>query len=189
MSPHTVWFTSDLHIGHKNILEYSGRPFKSVEEMDEALVKNWNHAVAPGDSVYCLGDFALCDPERATAIAKQLRGQKFLVLGNHDKRLRKHRPFLAEWIWARDLTSIEVGEQKIVLCHFALRTWHQQHRGAWSLYGHSHGSLIDDPNLLSLDVGVDCWGYAPVSFEQIAERMSKKQFKPVDHHGARGDGY
>lgn len=188
----TTWFTSDLHIGHRNIISYSSRPFASVEEHDEALVTNWNAVVRPGDSIYCLGDFALCDVERATQIAKRLLGQKFYVFGNHDKALRKHEPFVSQWIWARDLTQISPrlasGEtQKIILCHYAMRVWASSHHGAWQLYGHSHGSLRDDPNSLQLDVGVDEWDYQPVPLEQITARMSQKTFQPVDHHGTRED--
>ncbi len=183
----TVWFTSDTHYGHANILAYSQRPFDDVRDHDESLILNWNSVVQPGDRVYHLGDFALCDVERATKIAKRLVGQKFLIFGNHDKRLRKEPEFLAQWIWARDLESITVEEQKIVLCHYAFRTWAQSHRGSWSLYGHSHGSLKDDPHALQLDVGVDCWAHYPVSFEEIKERMAKKTFVPIDHHGRKDD--
>lgn len=184
-----VWFTSDLHFGHANILTYSERPFDDVRDMEESLILNWNACVQPGDRVYMLGDFALCDVERATKIAKRLNGQKFLIFGNHDKRLRKDKEFLSLWVWARDLESIEVDGQKLVLCHYPMVTWHGSHRGAWMLHGHCHGSLRDDPHALRVDVGVDAWQYMPVSFEEVANRMSKKTFKPVDHHGARGDGY
>jgi|SRR5580704_5244184 calcineurin-like phosphoesterase family protein len=177
-----VYFTSDLHLGHRRIIEYSHRPFENIEEMDEMLINNWNSVVQPGDRIYCLGDFALCDVERATQLAKRLNGQKYLIFGNHDKRTRKHQPFVSQWIWARDFEQIEVDGQKITLCHFALRTWNQSHRGAWSLYGHSHGSLKDEPHLLSMDVGVDPNGYFPVSFEQVKAHMAQKTWKPIDHH-------
>ena len=177
-----VWFVSDTHFGHKNILDYSKRPFASLEAHDEALVERWNARVRPGDRVYHLGDFALCDEGRAIEIVKRLAGQKFLIFGNHDKRLRKNKAFLGQWIWARDLEGIDVADQRIVLCHFAMLTWNQSHHGAWQLHGHSHGSLRDDPQALRLDVGVDCWNYGPVSFEEIRDRMSTKVFEPVDHH-------
>jgi len=177
-----VWFVSDTHFGHKNILEYSHRPFDTIEVHDEALIERWNDRVRPGDLVYHLGDFALCDEAGAIAIAKRLSGQKYLIFGNHDKRLRKSKPFLSQWIWARDLEGIVVSEQRIVLCHFAMLTWNQSHRGAWQLHGHSHGSLHDDPRALRLDAGVDCWNYGPVSFEEIRDRMATKTFEPIDHH-------
>lgn len=181
----TVWFTSDTHYGHARILSYTSRPFESVDEMDERMVELWNAVVKPGDSVYHLGDFALCDIDRALKVVKRLQGQKFLIFGNHDKRLRKDPRFLGHWIWARDLESIDVEGQKIVLCHYAMRVWNRSHHGSWQLFGHSHGTLRDDPALLQLDVGVDCWGYAPVSFETIREKMGQKKWEPVDQHGTR----
>jgi calcineurin-like phosphoesterase family protein len=182
-----VWFTSDTHFGHANIVTYSGRPFADVNEMDEALVLNWNAVVKPGDVVYHVGDFALCDAEIATKIVKRLAGQKYLVFGNHDKRLRKDKSFLENWIWAKDLADITVGEQRVVLMHYAMRVWNQSHRGAWQLHGHSHGSLKEDPHLLQADVGVDCWDQRPVSFEEIATKMAKKDYQPVDHHGRKDE--
>ena len=182
-----IFFTSDLHIGHRNILEYSKRPFETIEEHDEALVQNWNSIVRPGDLVYVLGDFALCDAERATRFAKRLMGQRYLVYGNHDKRLRKDRDFTNQWLWTRDLTQIDVNGQKIVLCHFPMLTWNQSHRGSWNLHGHCHGSLPDDPGARRIDVGVDCFGYTPVEFEAVKKLMDKKKFVPIDHHN-RGEG-
>lgn len=178
----TVYFTSDTHYGHHRVIEYSKRPFTSIEAMNEAMVDRWNAVVKPGDLVYHLGDFALCNVEQAVAIARRLRGQKYLIFGNHDKRLRKDLTFIGAWIWAKDLTQIQVGDQKITLCHYAMRTWASSHHGAWQLYGHSHGSLPENPRAKSTDVGVDCWSYAPVSYEALSEVMSKRTYEPVDHH-------
>lgn len=183
----TVWFTSDTHYGHRNVIEYSNRPYSSVEEMDEAMVANWNSIVRPGDSVYHLGDFAFHRPARAAEIAKSLNGQKFLIWGNHDKALRRHPEFCSQWIWCRDLDSISVGDQKVILCHYAMLTWKESHRGSWQLHGHSHGTLPEDPHSLRIDVGVDPRGYFPISFEDVREIMSKKDYRPVDRHGKEGD--
>lgn len=181
----TVWFTSDTHYGHRNILQYSNRPFESVEEHDEFLIRQQNELVKPGDSFYLLGDFALCDEERAVRFAKRLQGQRFIVWGNHDKRLRKNKEFCSQFIWQKDLTQIEVEGQKIILCHYAMKVWNQSHRGSWQLYGHSHNSLPDDPNSLQLDVGVDAWDYKPVTFEQVKAKMATKAWKAIDHHKER----
>lgn len=181
----TVWFTSDTHYGHSRVIEYSNRPFSSVEEMDEAMAQNWNSVVRPGDLVYHLGDFSFHRPEQSIRIAKRLMGQKYLILGNHDKRLRTEPEFLGQFIWAKDLHQIEVDGQKVILCHYAMLTWNQSHRGSWQLHGHSHGSLPDDPHSLRIDVGVDPRGYYPVSFEEVREIMSRKDYRPVDHHGQR----
>lgn len=175
------------HYGHGNVISYSKRPFDDERDMDENLIINWNACVQPDDRVYHLGDFALCPEERAIKIVKRLQGQKFLLFGNHDKRLRKNNEFLSQWIWARDLEQITVENQKIILCHYAMLTWNQSHRGSWALHGHSHGSLKPDSHSLRVDVGVDCWNYMPVSFEEIAKVMVEKAFQPVDHHGRRDE--
>lgn len=145
------------------------------------MIEAWNAVVLPGDLVYHLGDFALTRPERAAEIAGRLRGQKYLIFGNHDKVIRNDKEFLSKWIWAKDLHQIEVQGQKITLCHYAMRTWNQAHRGAWQLHGHSHGSL-KDLGYKQIDVGVDCWGFKPISFEEIKEKMSTRFFDAVDHH-------
>lgn len=184
-----VWFVSDTHFGHSRVIEYSNRPFSSVEEMDEAMIENWNEVVKPGDLVYHLGDFSFYPEAKSVTIASRLAGNRYLVYGNHDKRLRKNKDFVSQWIWTKDLTQIELDGQKIILCHFAMLTWNQSHRNppSWQLHGHSHGSLPDDPHAFRTDVGVDCWNYAPVSFEEIRKLMSKKTYQPVDHHGQRSD--
>lgn len=70
-----IWFTADTHFGHKNILEYSARPFSTVEEMDEALISNWNNKVASDDEIYHLGDVALCSPSKLNKILDRLNGK------------------------------------------------------------------------------------------------------------------
>lgn len=176
------YFTSDTHYGHARVIEYSKRPFTNVDEMDEIMIERWNAVVRPGDLVYHLGDFAFTNAERAIAIARQLRGQKYLIFGNHDKRLRNDPKFLGNWIWAKDLTQIQIGDQRITLCHYAMRTWASAHHGAWQLYGHSHGTLAENPHAKSTDVGVDCWNFAPVSFDVLRERMATRHYEPIDHH-------
>lgn len=180
----TTWLTSDSHYGHAAVIGYSNRPFKDVNEMDQMMIRSWNDRVRPGDLVYHLGDFSFHkDQAKTVQILRRLTGNKYLIWGNHDKRLRKNQDFLNEWVWCRDLEKIEIQGQKIVLCHYAMLVWDGSHRGNWMLHGHSHGSLKDDPGALRLDVGVDPMGYAPVSFEEIKKIMSKKKFEPVDHHG------
>lgn len=179
-----VWFTSDLHFGHARIIEYSRRPFASAPEMREELVRRWNDRVRPGDRVYILGDFALCRPDDALAIAQRLMGQKYLVAGNHDEANRAAYERSEAFVWVRDLASIKVGEQSIEMCHYPMLTWRGSHRGSWMLHGHCHGSLKEDLDACRYDVGVDVFGhgYAPVSFEQIAQVMRGRGFEPKDHH-------
>lgn len=78
------FITSDTHFNHANIIKYCNRPFSSVEEMNEALIKNWNEVVSNDDTVLHLGDVALGNKEMAEAIIKRLNGKKILIMGNHD---------------------------------------------------------------------------------------------------------
>jgi calcineurin-like phosphoesterase family protein len=54
-----IFFTSDHHFGHENIIRYCNRPFTSVQQMNEIMILRWNGAVLPEDEVYYLGDFAM----------------------------------------------------------------------------------------------------------------------------------
>jgi len=180
-----TFFTSDQHWFHENIIRFSNRPFQSLEEMNEAMIENWNAKVQKGDLVYHLGDFALkCRVEEANGILDRLHGQIILIRGNHDSMAEKVRHRFAA---VKDYDEIAIpdaaasnGKRKIVLLHYAMRVWNKSHHGSWHLYGHSHGTLPDDPHSLSFDVGVDCWEYAPLSYEEVSRVMATKSFVPFE---------
>jgi len=197
-----IWFTSDTHAYHENIIRYSNRPFDDVHIMNQCMADNLNSVVQPNDTLYHLGDVSSWRGEGQVEEFRRMIKCKniHLVFGNHDHQLRKmakndstifHSMF-ASW---HDLLEIKVGDQPIILCHFALRTWNKQHYDAWHLYGHSHGSLPDDPNSLSIDVGVDTelFGhkrFMPYSYDEIRAIMKKhKVWKPVDHHTGKLANY
>ncbi len=185
-----VYFTSDPHFGHANIIKYAKRPFASVEEMDRAMINRWNSRVGPGDTLYCLGDWCIWRGSRsidevAASYREQLKAGRIVLLwGNHDRKGRRNEKFQRLFDGVFDLLELAVGAQLIVLCHYAMRVWNRSHHGAFHLYGHSHGSLPDDPAARSFDCGVDCFDFYPVSFDEVVERMARKQWQPVDHHGA-----
>lgn len=163
-----TWFTGDTHFWHGGIIRSCARPYASPEEMTHALVANWNARVRPGDWVFHLGDFAVrCGRERAQKTLDRLNGRKILIRGNHDEnRFCK----LDGWDAVHDLLETTVEGQRLVLCHYALRVWPSQHRDTWMLYGHSHGRLPGTAR--SLDVGVDCWAYFPVTLDEIHTRLA-----------------
>jgi calcineurin-like phosphoesterase family protein len=171
-------FTADTHFGHANIIRYCQRPFRDANHMNEVLIARWNAVVKPTDTVYHLGDFGTGPVVRL--VRPRLNGTIRLILGNHDK-IRLEEADLFKGI--DHLKLVDVGGQRVVLCHYAMRTWQFQSKRAWQLYGHSHGNLPDDPSLLSLDVGVDCWDYTPVAMHQLHAAMNKKQWRPIDQHG------
>lgn len=116
---------------------------------------------------------------------RRLNGRIHFIRGNHDKGIEQFRDCFE---WLKDYNEITVEGQKIVLMHYAMRVWNRSHHGSWMLYGHSHGSLPDDPHARSLDVGVDCHGFKPVSFNELKRLMAKKHWQPIDHHGEAQEG-
>lgn len=175
-----VFFTSDTHFDHKNIVKYCERPFSSVDEMNQAMIDNWNAVVDPQDTVYHLGDFAFGRKvNRVNHLIRSLNGHKFLIYGNHDKdAVLKSEG----WVWKGYYKKIKVQGQSIILFHYATRVWDKCHRGSWMLYGHSHGSLPENTDAWTTDVGVDCHNFTPISFEQVGDIMSSRTYVPVDHH-------
>jgi len=167
-----VWFTSDTHFGHTNIIRYCNRPFSTAEEMNHIIIKNFNSVVGSDDLVYHLGDFAFRNHE---FYRKQLNGKHFLILGNHDDRKEVDK---ANFIWVRTTAGVKVNGQYIWLSHFSHRIWDRCHHGSFHLFGHSHNGVEDYGK--SCDVGVDAWNFYPVSFEQLVERFKDRQ--NIGHH-------
>lgn len=175
-----VHFTSDTHFGHSNIIKYCTRPFRSAAEMDSAMIENWNQRVEPTDVVWIIGDFSFADPQRTEEILCYLNGIKKIVLGNHDKTIRKHpnikRHFaeVHEGFVEEYLHDDHTPKNFFVMCHYPMMSWNRSFRGAYHLHGHTHGNLKFDPKWRRLDVGVDVQAdYAPVSLQSVVNKLSK----------------
>lgn len=188
--PDRLWFTSDNHFGHANIIRFCNRPFDDMEHMTADMVRRWNACVQPDDDVFIVGDLCWKAASYGIAVVEQLNGRKHLVRGNHDKGCLGSRRFRDLFVEIADLLTVKVpdddapgGMQRIVLCHYAMQVWDQSHRGAWHLHGHSHGTLTSPQTMKRLDVGADCWAYAPVSYGEIRTAMAQRTFAPVDGHG------
>jgi len=176
----TVWFTADLHFGHKNIIKYCDRPFSSVEEMDEYIVNMWNSCVGHNDEVFILGDVSLAGYKNGAELYfDRLSGSITVVPGGHDrkwiKELRKMdrmeqysdsgwRIHIEQPLCYRRLNGFDV-----VMCHYPMRTWHQSHRGSIQLHGHSHGKL--EPLENQYDVGLDNNDMQLVTLEFLQRRF------------------
>lgn len=201
----SIFFTSDTHFGHTNIIKYCNRPFlfdpskgpddyrnRDTNQMDETLIKNWNSVVQPSDTIYHIGDFAFYRDQRKTInLLRRLNGKKILIRGNHDKGLEQDVLNMFDSVhdyYELYVQDKDVGKQLIVLLHYGMRVWNKSHRGSWHLYGHSHGKLPDDPNSLSFDAGTDCHGYTPISYERVKKLMAKKTVKPISHHTPNNPG-
>jgi len=167
----TIWFTSDLHLGHEKIIEYAKRPFANVQEMDEKLIRKWNALVGDRDTVYHLGDFCFGNPD---PYLNRLKGKKMMIMGDHDRQLME-APYYIQY--RSDVTIIapiytittpyeEYGHRvKLTLAHYSMRSWPLSHYGSWHLFGHHHGSL--EIYGKSFDIGVDAWSYEPIPLERV----------------------
>lgn len=172
-----VLFTADLHLGHGNILRFCDRPFADIYEHDRVLGELWNSVVTPNDTVYVVGDFAhKMHPRRMRQVFDGLRGEKHLVIGNHDNGAVRALP----WASVSDRVSISVDGQRLLLDHYPGRSWHGSNRDVIQLFGHTHGRLDDLWN--AADVGVDRWNYMPVDLPQILARLADIP-RPADDVG------
>lgn len=184
-----IYFTSDLHLNHTNIIKYSNRPFQDVQEMNEILVLNWNKLITSVDEVYVLGDIGMGNPSN---YIKRMNGTKYLVAGNHDKKNLKNQEFTSLWNWVKDYYELKLDGQLIVMCHYPFASWNGMHRNSICLHGHCHGSMEKSLPWITtggkiMDVGVDVHGYCPISLNVVNSYMSKKTFQVVDHHQPHGD--
>jgi calcineurin-like phosphoesterase family protein len=192
-----IWFQSDTHFTHANIIKYCNRPFTHVDEMDAHLISKINQYVKADDVLYHLGDFAF--NRRSLDVYYNIRKQIkcktiHFVFGNHDDTLEQKRDHLDKIFasYPEYLKEITVNNQRIVCCHYALSVWNKSHKGAWNLYGHSHSEAEDYlhkafPNRRSMDVGVDnayklLGEYRPFSFDEIKAIMDKRGGCVIDHH-------
>ena len=205
-----VLFTSDTHFRHANIIKFCQRkPFydpndfneegrwkeKTIkysksDAMTDLGIVNWNNVVDINDEVYHLGDLAWGRTDQVLEILRRLNGRINFIWGNHDDNLKQVSRILDfypdlknRFKFLGDYAEINIEGQPIILMHYAMRVWDGSHRGTWQLYGHSHNSLSDDKNALAFDVGYDCHNLTPITFSKVKEIMSKKEWKPVDHHG------
>ena len=185
-----IFFVSDTHWGHQNIIKYSNRPYKDTDEMNQKMLEAWNKTVQPGDTVYHLGDVAFMTISKLTSYMSRLNGQMHIILGNHDKVITENQSVLlntGKVATIQHYREIKVSGQNIVLFHYGCRVWNRSHSGAILLYGHSHGSL--PPFGKSVDVGVDCKeitsDYRPIHLDEVIAYMDKRVGEVVDHHGMR----
>lgn len=158
------FFTADQHFGHKNIIKYTNRPFLSVKEMDNEIIKRFNDVVSNNDITIHAGDFTLANKKLAGEYISRLNGKHVFLMGSHDRWLKSSH---VSYMWENTIYG-----QPLTVCHYAMRTWHRSHYNSWQLYGHSHGKL--EPIGKQWDIGVDNNNFYPLSFEQICDIMNKR---------------
>ena len=137
-----TFFISDLHFGHKNCLSYDNREFRSIEDHDEALIRNWNSVVGIDDDVWILGDISWYPATRTVELFRRLNGVKHLCAGNHDKKLLRNPDVQKLFVEIADYKELQLtGEFGLVLCHYPIPCYNHHYHGWVHLYGHVHNSF------------------------------------------------
>ena len=178
-----IYFTADTHFGHRKIIDYEHRPFNSADEMDRAMIDNWNGVVREEDFVIHLGDFSLRPPEETIEICQELKGQIILINGNHDHRTRtfwEERAGILKWIKRpQDLDGIwlthKVDWGDTTGCPKIWRgkiTYNVIRDEDTVLHGHSHGKIKRVGQFLNC--GVDAWNFMPVALPELLPRAVEK---------------
>lgn len=174
-----MYFTSDSHWGHDNIRKFCNRPFESVEEMDETLIKNWNEVVPEDGHVFHMGDVSFRSPEQTREILDRLNGKIYLIKGNHEKPALDSK-CISRFEWIKDTfelrVDIEGKQQSIIMFHYPIDSWNKMFHGSIHLFGHIHSLTTDSGSLtkLRMDVGVDLNNFTPISLKQIMEIMKTR---------------
>lgn len=188
-----IYFTSDNHFGHAKVIEYCNRPFKSVDEMNEALIKNWNKVVKPDDFVFVVGDFMMYmkKPELKILLAR-LNGKKTLVKGNHDSFSETEWLSIGFSSVCRSMT-FKIANEIVNISHYPYKKpWYNEmfykyayklfpksfyrprvfadqlkDDGRFLLHGHTHSDKITNGRMIH--VGVDAHNFRPIPLQKIAD--------------------
>lgn len=181
-----LWFTSDLHFGHRNVIRFCERPFENEKEMGEALIANWNSTVQDNDIIFVLGDtFWFNDSRAIKKVLSRFKGERiYIVPGNHDDFSAYHRVDDDRIVLCEDIVVLWLDSEdnrwpkkiyEIWMSHYPMMTWPHRENGAIQLFGHIHSNSnrtegVDQDLPLhwnQMDVGTDKWDYKPVWFETI----------------------
>lgn len=188
-----LFFTSDHHFGHTNILSYCGRPFPNVDRMRDYFVAIWNHEIGPDDDVWVLGDVALGHLDESLEVIGELPGHKVLLPGNHDRCFPGHRKAARERQRYLDAgfeaildnpQMLTIAGQDVTISHFPYRSTgvldeatvrYDDHRpvdeGGWLLHGHVHERWRIRGR--QINVGVDAWAGHPVQLAQVEHYLEE----------------
>lgn len=186
-SERKVFFSSDFHFNHTNICGpkisswNSGyRNFDSLREMNDTIIDNINSKVMPEDILYFLGDFAFGDKTQIPILRDRIKCKTIIACkGNHDHALSKYYRHCFTALC--DIINTVINGQQIIMCHYPLDVWENNHRNSLSVFGHCHGSY-KNPIGKRMDVGVDTNNFMPYSFEEVVSICQSKDAFLPDHH-------
>lgn len=177
------FYTGDLHFGHPGVLDFDNRPFKSLDEMEDVMIRNWNARVEKNDHVYILGDFAYRNEKPFSHYLKQLNGNKHLIIGNHDGRLLKDSEAMSYFIEAYRYCEITDEQKHIILSHFPIAEWNGYYRQAYHIHGHIHGRTDVTYHFMKqfdrvLNAGCMINNFMPVTFNELI--INNQRFKELN---------
>ena len=166
------YYTGDLHFGHESCLRFDNRPFNDIDEMDRLLIEYWNSRITKNDQVYILGDFAFHNEKSYSWYLSQLKGQKHLIVGNHDRKLLKDNDALQYFVSVDDYLEITDEQKRLILSHYPIAEWNGFYRDSYHLYGHIHNNTKGTYQYMkqfdrALNVGCMINGYRPVTFKEL----------------------
>jgi calcineurin-like phosphoesterase family protein len=175
-----TFVTSDWHHSHANIIKYSKRPYANIDEMHEALIKNYNAVVGHEDMCYFLGDMSFSRNFSSIAsFYSRLNGTKVLVFGNHDKDHRENfknteiSPFTECLDYREGAMSLDGESVFVVMSHYPMLQWNHGHHGSLMLHGHCHSDNKMNEGTRRYDVGVDGNNYTPVDIQELWRKLKK----------------
>ena len=176
-----IYFSSDQHFFHYNVIWMCKRPFADLDEMHSALINNWNSVVEEADDIYILGDFSFKGSgAQVNEVLQQLKGKKYLIKGNHERYLSDKDFDDSVFEWIKDYDVINYKDARFILFHYPILEWAHYHRKSIHLYGHIHNNtshVVEDNARLSvlglraINVGVDSNNFFPISVEEIYNRV------------------
>ena len=166
-----VFLTSDLHLGHSNIIKYCSRPYSDVSEMNEDLIKKWNEVVTDSGRVFFLGDFGLGSKEEVIRWGQRLNGRKVMIYGNHDR----YRPGVYYEAGFEHVSKWPIVIQnKYLLSHAPMTDQTIVNIGSLiNIYGHIHDKVEQGETITcsSACVCVERWDYRPVELSVLEKKM------------------
>ena len=167
-----IYFTADLHFGHKNILTLANRRFSSIQEHDDHIIKCVNETVSTSDHLYILGDLGFHKDYvgLATQISRINTRNIHIIKGNHDNMqnlVRLNRDGMI--VEVKEMKTVQKGRRSVFCCHYPMREWPGFYRGHYHAYGHVHATL--KPYERSMDVGIDSIGYKPIEFDELIKKI------------------
>jgi len=170
-----LYFTSDFHLGHANIIKFCNRPFSSVEEMDKVITDNFLTTVKSGDKVYFLGDLSMRREIALDFLTKVPKNIEFhFILGNHDSKfpateLQKYCRSVSQY------KNIQEQGKSIFLCHYPMYTWPSSHYGSWMCFGHHHWDTRNIFYGKMMNVSADANNFKLVSFDEVVSFMKTRE--------------